>query len=163
MTHDGTSLWSALRLRAAAGSLSLRYLECVLERVVEKLLPIELSSMFSWLDYAGQLLNRRSPDRNGICLADRSASFYQHVAVSERRYLFDDTRNPIHLAFCKGLSGLVCGLALVVSYVAGIYSLQNTSGQHSSSVFHGAFITAVLPALWVRPFVGKPWWLSSSP
>ncbi len=57
MTHDGTSLWSVLRLpAAAAGSFSLRYLETVLERVVEKLLPIALSSLFSWLDYAGQLL-----------------------------------------------------------------------------------------------------------
>ena len=35
--------------------------------------------------------NRRSPDRNCICLADRHASFGQHVAVSERRHLFDDT------------------------------------------------------------------------
>ena len=61
-------------------------------------------------------------------------------------------QNPIHLALRKGFSGLVCGLALVVSYVAGIYSLQNTSVANTLLLFSTApFITAVL----ARVFLGE--------
>ncbi len=61
-------------------------------------------------------------------------------------------QNPIHLALGKGLSGLICGLALVVSYVAGIYSLQNTSVANTLLLFSTApFMTAVL----ARIFLGE--------
>jgi drug/metabolite transporter (DMT)-like permease len=61
-------------------------------------------------------------------------------------------QNPIRLALAKGLSGVACGLALVVSYVAGIYSLQNTSVANTLLLFSTApFMTAIL----ARAFLGE--------
>ena len=61
-------------------------------------------------------------------------------------------QNPIRLALGKGLSGVACGLALVVSYVAGIYSLQNTSVANTLLLFSTApFMTAIL----ARTFLGE--------
>ncbi len=61
-------------------------------------------------------------------------------------------QNPIRLALAKGLSGLACGLALVISYVAGIYSLQNTSVANTLLLFSSApFMTAIL----AQKFLGE--------
>ena len=50
------------------------------------------------------------------------------------------------------MSGIICGLALVVSYVAGIFSLQNTSVANTLLLFSTApFMTAIL----ARIFLGE--------
>lgn len=61
-------------------------------------------------------------------------------------------KNPIRLALREGISGIICGLALVVSYVAGIFSLQNTSVANTLLLFSTApFMTAIL----ARIFLGE--------
>ena len=70
-------------------------------------------------------------------------------------------QNPIHLALRKGLSGLACGLALVVSYVAGIYSLQNTSVANTLLLFSTApFMTAVLARIFLGESVRWQTWVA---
>ena len=61
-------------------------------------------------------------------------------------------QNPIRLALQEGMSGIICGLALLVSYVAGIFSLQNTSVANTLLLFSTApFMTALL----ARIFLGE--------
>ena len=61
-------------------------------------------------------------------------------------------QNPIRLALQEGMPGIICGLALVVSYVAGIFSLQNTSVANTLLLFSTApFMTALL----ARIFLGE--------
>ena len=70
-------------------------------------------------------------------------------------------QNPIRLALGKGLSGVACGLALVVSYVAGIYSLQNTSVANTLLLFSTApFMTAILARTFLS--AGRLGWRSLS-
>ena len=60
-------------------------------------------------------------------------------------------QNPIRLALREGMSGVICGLALVVSYVAGIFSLQNTSVANTLLLFSTApFMTALLARVFLN-------------
>ena len=70
-------------------------------------------------------------------------------------------QNPVRLAFGKGLSGLACGFALLVSYVAGIYSLQNTSVANTLLLFSTApFMTAILAGVFLREVVRWHTWVA---
>ena len=54
-------------------------------------------------------------------------------------------QNPIKIALEKGVVGWVCGFALVLSYVAGVYALQTTSVANTLLLFSTApFQTAIL-------------------
>ena len=65
-------------------------------------------------------------------------------------------QNPIKIALEKGVVGWVCGFALVLSYVAGVYALQTTSVANTLLLFSTApFQTAILARVfWVKLFVG---------
>jgi drug/metabolite transporter (DMT)-like permease len=61
-------------------------------------------------------------------------------------------QNPIKIALEKGVVGWVCGFALVLSYVAGVYALQTTSVANTLLLFSTApFQTAIL----ARVFLGE--------
>ena len=76
-----------------------------------------------------------------------SMSFFLFAVIYQMR-----RQNPIRLALQEGMSGVICGLALVVSYVAGIFSLQNTSVANTLLLFSTApFMTALL----ARIFLGE--------
>ena len=65
-------------------------------------------------------------------------------------------QNPIKIALEKGVVGWVCGFALVLSYVAGVYALQTTSFANTLLLFPTApFPTAILARVFlVKLFVG---------
>ena len=61
-------------------------------------------------------------------------------------------QNPIKIALEKGAISWVCGFALVLSYVAGVYALQTTSVANTLLLFSTApFQTAIL----ARVFLGE--------
>jgi drug/metabolite transporter (DMT)-like permease len=61
-------------------------------------------------------------------------------------------QNPIKIALKKGVISWVCGFALVLSYVAGVYALQTTSVANTLLLFSTApFQTAIL----ARVFLGE--------
>ena len=61
-------------------------------------------------------------------------------------------QNPIKIALEKGAISWVCGFALVLSYVAGVYALQTTSVANTLLLFSTApFQTAII----ARVFLGE--------
>ena len=61
-------------------------------------------------------------------------------------------QNPIKIAVEKGAISWICGFALVLSYVAGVYALQTTSVANTLLLFSTApFQTAIL----ARVFLGE--------
>ena len=61
-------------------------------------------------------------------------------------------QNPIKIALEKGAISWICGFALVLSYVAGVYALQTTSVANTLLLFSTApFQTAIL----ARVFLGE--------
>ena len=69
------------------------------------------------------------------------------------------SENPIRIALEKGLVGWVCGFALVLSYVAGIYALQTTSVANTLLLFSTApFQTAILARFYLGEIVSWRTW-----
>ena len=69
------------------------------------------------------------------------------------------SENPIKIALEKGLVGWVCGFALVLSYVAGIYALQTTSVANTLLLFSTApFQTAIIARLYLGEMVNWRTW-----
>ena len=92
-----------------------------------------------WIMLVG-VRNWRSPDRNGICLADRPAPLGQYVAVSKRRHLCVDPPEPDPSGAPQGplRSGLrSCPCCLICC--RDLFAAEYLGCQHSSSVLHGAF------------------------
>ncbi len=71
------------------------------------------------------------------------------------------SENPIKIALEKGLVGWVCGFALVISYVGGIYALQTTSVANTLLLFSTApFQTAILARLYLGEIVNWRTWFA---
>ena len=67
--------------------------------------------------------------------------------------------NPIKTACEKGLVGWICGFALVLSYVAGIYALQTTSVANTLLLFSTApFQAAILARFYLGEIVDWRTW-----
>ena len=71
------------------------------------------------------------------------------------------SKNPVKIALEKGMAGWVCGFALVLSYVAGIYALQTTSVANTLLLFSTApFQTAILARLYLNEIVSWRTWFA---
>ena len=60
-------------------------------------------------------------------MANRTLPIDQHVIFLGGIVYYMTGQNPIKIALEKGIVGWVCGFALVLSYLAGVYALQTTS------------------------------------
>jgi DME family drug/metabolite transporter len=70
-------------------------------------------------------------------------------------------QNPIKIALKKGAISWLCGLALVLSYVAGVYALQTTSVANTLLLFSTApFQTAILARVFLGEIVRWRTWLA---
>ena len=70
-------------------------------------------------------------------------------------------QNPIKIALEKGAISWVCGFALVLSYVAGVYALQTTSVANTLLLFSTApFQTAILARVFLGEIVRWRTWLA---
>jgi DME family drug/metabolite transporter len=70
-------------------------------------------------------------------------------------------QNPIKTALKKGAISWLCGLALVLSYVAGVYALQTTSVANTLLLFSTApFQTAILARVFLGEIVRWRTWLA---
>jgi DME family drug/metabolite transporter len=81
--------------------------------------------------------------------------FYRSISMSlflAGVVYYTTGQNPIKIALEKGAISWVCGFALVLSYVAGVYALQTTSVANTLLLFSTApFQTAIL----ARVFLGE--------
>ena len=81
--------------------------------------------------------------------------FYRSISMSlflGGVVYYTSGQNPIKIALEKGAISWVCGFALVLSYVAGVYALQTTSVANTLLLFSTApFQTAIL----ARVFLGE--------
>ena len=69
--------------------------------------------------------------------------------------------NPVKIALEKGMVGWVCGFALILSYVGGIYALQTTSVANTLLLFSTApFQTAILARLYLGEIVSWRTWFA---
>ena len=69
--------------------------------------------------------------------------------------------NPVKIALEKGIVGWVCGFALILSYVGGIYALQTTSVANTLLLFSTApFQTAILARLYLGEIVSWRTWFA---
>ncbi len=70
-------------------------------------------------------------------------------------------QNPIKIAVEKGAISWICGFALVLSYVAGVYALQTTSVANTLLLFSTApFQTAILARVFLGEIVRWRTWLA---
>ena len=81
--------------------------------------------------------------------------FYRSISMSlflGGVVYYTSGQNPIKIALEKGAISWVCGFALVLSYVAGVYALQTTSVANTLLLFSTApFQTAII----ARVFLGE--------
>ncbi len=69
--------------------------------------------------------------------------------------------NPVKIALEKGVVGWICGFALLLSHVSGIYALQTTSVANTLLLFSTApFQTAILAWLFLGEIVRWRTWFA---
>jgi DME family drug/metabolite transporter len=88
--------------------------------------------------------------------------FYRSISMSlflAGVVYYTTGQNPIKIALEKGAISWVCGFALVLSYVAGVYALQTTSVANTLLLFSTApFQTAILARVFLDEIVRWRTW-----